>query len=89
MSAIDVQFHGKPTQETLMEDIQTVEAAVVGNHRIHLSHNFTNSPGQAALVVCYATCADADAEELQLRLDAIVAEFWAERGIYKIEPNLV
>jgi hypothetical protein len=77
---------GNSTEATLREDIQTVQKACIGNQIIHLSHSFVNSPGHAAIVVCYATCTDEVAKELHNRLDATVAEFWAERGITKLGP---
>lgn len=76
-------MRGESTEATLREDIQTIHRACIERQVIHLSHCFVNSPGHAAVVVCYATCADEVAEELHKRLDTTVAEFWAERGIAK------
>jgi hypothetical protein len=76
---------GKSTEATLREDILTVQRACIGNQKLHLSHCFVNSPGHAAVVVCYATCPDEIAADLHKRLDATVREFWAEHGIIKLE----
>jgi len=69
-----------------MADIERVQTACIENQIIHLSHCFVNSPGHAAIVVCYATCTDEVAKELHKKVDAAVAEFWAERGIAKLGP---
>ena len=75
---------GKSTEAILSEDIPTVQRACIENQKLHLSHCFVNSLGHAAVVACYATCPDEIAADLHKRLDATVAEFWAERGIAKL-----
>ena len=68
----------KGTEATLVADIKKVQTACIGNEIFHLSHCFVNSPGQAAIVACYATCSDEVAEALHKRLDATVQEFFSE-----------
>jgi hypothetical protein len=64
----------------MTEDIIMIQTACVGNVVQYRNRCFTNSPGQPAVVVAYATCSDEFAAELQQRIDATTRQFSADHG---------
>jgi hypothetical protein len=71
----------KTPEQYMQESLGLVQTASLENQYLHLSQEYMDSPGRAAVVLCYVTCSDVMAAEVRDAIDMAVQRVFAEHGL--------